>query len=96
MGKDATQSVYSFLTSGYLLKEQNKPFITLISKIDRPHEVKDFRPISHCNSSYKIISKTIVNKHKGILGDLIDDYQNDFFSEKQMMDNCFIAHETIN
>ena len=36
VGSDVTSSVNSFFTSGYLLKEQNRSFITLIPKKDRP------------------------------------------------------------
>ena len=90
------KSVKSFLSSGYLLKEQNRTYITLIPKIERPQETKDFRPISLCNSSYKIISKTLVNRLKGIMGDLVDKYQNAFVPWRQMSDNCFISHEIIN
>ena len=96
VGEDVTRSVESFLSSGYLLREQNRTFITLIPKNDRPQETKDFRPISLCNSSYKIISKTLVNKLKGIMGDLVDKYQNAFVPGRQMSDNCFISHEIIN
>ncbi|KMT12684.1 hypothetical protein BVRB_4g087820 [Beta vulgaris subsp. vulgaris] len=42
IGPDVINSVNSFLSSGYLLKEQNRTFITLIPKKDRPQETKDF------------------------------------------------------
>ena len=93
---DVMKSVQSFLDSGFMLKEQNKNFITLIPKKDGPHEVKDFRRISLCNTSYKIISKTLVNRLKTIMGDLVDKYQNAFVPGRQMADNCFISHEITN
>lgn len=58
---DVYNSVHSFVNSGFILREQNETYITLIPKKDRPQETKGFRPISLCNSSYKIISKNLVN-----------------------------------
>ena len=96
VGLDVIKSVNSFLSSGYLLKEQNRTFITLIPKKDRPQNAKDFRPISLCNSSYKIIAKTLSNRLKLIMGDIVDEFQNAFVPGRQMADNCFISHEIIN
>lgn len=58
--------------------------------------MKHFRPINLCNSSYKIISKVLVGRLKGILGDLVGTYQNVFIPERHMSDNCLISHEIIN
>lgn len=91
LGPDVIRSVNSFLHSGFILKEQNKTFITLIPKKDRPQETRDFRPISLCNSSYKIIAKLLAHRLKPIMGDLVDKYQNAFVQGRQMTDNCFIS-----
>ena len=96
VGSDVIRSVNSFLCPGFLLKEQNKTFITLIPKKDRPQETKDFRPISLCNSSYKIIAKLLAIRLKSVMGDLVDKYQNAFVQGRQMTDNYFISHEIIN
>lgn len=92
---DVYEGVHSFFSSGYLLQEANKTFITLIPKEDRPDEVSKFRPISLCNSSYKIISKCLVNRLKVVLPDLVEDYQNAFIPGRLMVDNCFIASELM-
>ncbi|XP_048498238.1 uncharacterized protein LOC125496736 [Beta vulgaris subsp. vulgaris] len=96
VGQDVIRSVNSFLSSGFMLREQNRTFITLIPKIDRPQEPKDFRPISLCNTSYKIIAKTLVSRLRLVMGDIVDKYQNAFVPGRQMSDNCFISHEIIN
>ena len=96
VGADVIRSVKAFLHSGFILKEQNKTFITLIPKKDRPQNSRDFRPISLCNSSYKIIAKLLANKLKTIMGDLVDKYQNAFVQGRQMTDNCLISHEITN
>ena len=94
--ESVNKSVRGFLSSGFLLKEQNKTFITLIPKVERPQRVKEFRPISLCNSSYKIISKLLVNRIKPILKDLVGDFQSAFVHGRQMADNCLITHEVVN
>ena len=90
------KSTHSFFNSKHLLKEQIRTFIALIPKTDRPESVNDFRPITLCNSSYKIISKILVNRLKPILGSIVSEFQNAFVPGRQMVDNCLVAHEVIN
>lgn len=49
----------------------NKTHIVLIPKISNPKNTKDFRPISLHNMIFKIITKTITNKLKLILPNII-------------------------
>ena len=57
IGIDITEVVLSCLNSGSLLKSINHTFINLILKVKNPERVTKFKPISHCNVIYKIISK---------------------------------------
>ncbi|XP_026417371.1 uncharacterized protein LOC113312852 [Papaver somniferum] len=72
---DLWKTVNSFFESKHLFKEMNHTFLSLIQKTDNPSSPSEFRPISLCNSSYKIISKIIVNRMKPLLSKMISPYQ---------------------
>ncbi|KAL0444940.1 UNVERIFIED_CONTAM: Retrovirus-related Pol polyprotein from type-2 retrotransposable element R2DM, partial [Sesamum latifolium] len=50
-----------------LLKQVNSTLISLIPKVNNPTVVGEFRPISCCNVLYKIITKILVQRMRGIL-----------------------------
>ena len=45
----------------------------LISKVNRPQRVIEYRPISLCNMMYKMAAKTLANRLKKILPAIISD-----------------------
>lgn len=53
-------AVQIFFVHGQMLKELNNTFIVLIPKNENPTTVNHYRPISLCNTIYKIISKLLV------------------------------------
>jgi hypothetical protein len=50
--------------------------LSLIPKVPKPSKVKEFRPISYCNTIYKYITKLIGNRIKGVLLDLVGPFQS--------------------
>ena len=74
MGPTITQATLGFLKSGFILKELNNTFITLIPKCQSLEKVGDFRPISLCNVAYKVASKVLAKRLKPIMEDIITPY----------------------
>lgn len=56
------QFVVNYLRS--VIMSVNQTDICLIPKVDTPHFVQQFRPISLCNVVYKVVSKVVVNRLK--------------------------------
>jgi len=90
-------AIKDFFQSRKLLKEVNHTLITLIPKVDNPKTTVQFRPISLCNTLYKILAKIIVNKMRPILQRIIQSTtQSAFIPSRTIHDNILIAHEIIN
>lgn len=68
-------AVKSFFNNGYILKELNHTNLILIPKTPAPEKLTQFRPISLCNLSLKIITKILANRLKLFLNQIISPQQ---------------------
>ncbi|KAL0302141.1 UNVERIFIED_CONTAM: hypothetical protein Scaly_3042000 [Sesamum calycinum] len=82
-----------FFSTGRLLKQVNTTLITLIPKVCAPSKVADFRPISCCNVIYKILTKILVLRFRGVLEKIISPSQNVFVPCRSISDNILLAQE---
>ena len=73
----------------------NKTHIVLIPKIQGPESIGNYRPISLCNSVYKMISKIIVAHLRPYLDSLISTYQGAFVPGRRGADNAIIVQELV-
>lgn len=78
-----------------MLKQANSTAITLITKVKKPKKITDFRPISCCNIIYKVISKILARRLRGILGKIVHMNQSAFIPGRQISDNIMLAHEIL-
>jgi hypothetical protein len=57
--------------------------------------LEDFRPISLCNSIYKVVSKIISRRIKSILSKLVSQEQFDFLEGRKIHEAIGVAQEAL-
>jgi hypothetical protein len=95
IGQDITRKILHVLNHDGNPESLNSTHICLIPKTDKPTSPNEFRPISLCNVTLKIITKTIANRIKAILPDIISPNQSAFVPGRLISDNTLIANEVF-
>lgn len=95
VGDDIFQLVSSAFQTGFFDPNISDTLIALIPKIDTPQTYKDFRPISLCNITYKIITKVLVHRLRPILDNIIGPYQSSFLPGRGTSDNSIVLQEIV-
>lgn len=93
IGTDISHYVLEILNHNGDPGNINHIFLCLIPKIKDPKLPSDFRPIALCNVIFKIITKTIANRLKKILSNIISPQQSAFLPERLISDNTIMAYE---
>ncbi|GAU33774.1 hypothetical protein TSUD_393360 [Trifolium subterraneum] len=92
---DIMRFMVEFHRNGRLSKGINSTFIALIPKVDNPHRLNDFRPISLVGSLYKILAKVLANRLRTVIGRVISESQTAFVKDRQILDGILIANEAV-
>lgn len=95
VGEKTITECLDILNKGKSIEAWNNTIFVLIPKVNNPKEVSDFRLISLCNVNYKIVTKTISNRLKGILKDIISPTQSAFIQGRLISDNILVGHECL-
>lgn len=73
----------------------NQTDICLIPKVRQPEFVNQFRPISLCDTIYKVVSKVIVERLKSCIPKLVSPYQTGFVPGRNIHENIIVAKEMV-
>ena len=84
------------MENGILSPSQRNGIITLIPKKDKdPLEIKNYRPISLLTVDYKLFAKTLANRLKLCMGNLINDDQSGFLKGRNIGNNIRLILDVI-
>ncbi|XP_019168818.1 PREDICTED: uncharacterized protein LOC109164726 [Ipomoea nil] len=95
IGDSVYEMVSQAFRHGRIPEGINDTLVALIPIVQIPDTIKQFRPISLCNVSYKILTKTITNRLKSILPRMVGPFQSSFIPGRQISDNVIIYQEVL-
>ena len=93
LARDVNEMIKELMLGSVDPRRLNATHLVLIPKVQNPDSVSQFRPISLCNYSYKVLSKVLANRLKLFIPDIISPTQNAFVEGRLIQDNIGIAHE---
>ena len=91
VGNSVCNEVLDISEYGKVLEYLNETLITLIPKCQSPESLNNYRPISLCNSIYKVVSKIIINRIRPRIGKLVAPVQTAFVPGRKGIDNVLLA-----
>lgn len=93
--KDYVRMVKNVFKNCKMGENTKSSHLALIPKDINPLSFNQFRPISLCNVSYKIVTKILANRLKNLLPNLISENQGGFVPHRQITDNVILIQEAI-
>lgn len=95
MGQNLLDAVRSFFNNSVLLRQTNATVLTLIPKVTGASQLSQFRPISLCNTVYKVISRILVNRLKLLAPLAVQENQVGFVKGRFLCENVLLATELV-
>ncbi|XP_060960654.1 uncharacterized protein LOC133031222 [Cannabis sativa] len=95
IGADIVGLVTNFFNTGELPRDLNTTNLVLIPKKKNFLSMNNLRPIALCNVLYKIVSKVLANRMRGIIDKIISTTQSAFIPGRLISDNVMIAFEVM-
>ncbi|KAL0788341.1 hypothetical protein Bca101_004587 [Brassica carinata] len=95
VGPDLISAVQDFFRNPSMPHQLNATVIALVPKSPGVAKLSDFRPISLCNTGYKVISKILSERLKCITPLAVQRNHVDFVKGRQLCENILLAAELV-
>lgn len=95
MGDSVFEAASRFFQTGILHLVMNEILLVLISKVNNPISVPQFRPVSLRNVIFKIFTKAMTTRLKKLLQEVVSPFQSSFVPVRRITDNIIIFHEAF-
>ena len=95
VGPDLISAVQDFFRNPSMPRQLNATVIALVPKSPGVAKLSDFRPISLCNTVYKVISKILSERLKCITPLAVQRNQVGFVKGRQLCENILLAAELV-
>lgn len=95
IGDALTSEVLEAINLKKIHESWNDTVIVMIPKVDSPEKISQYRPINLCNVLYKVTSKMIALRLKGILDEVISPVQSAFVPGRLITDNILLAYQCM-
>ncbi|XP_058776651.1 uncharacterized protein LOC131650971 [Vicia villosa] len=92
---DLFDCITEFFTQVHLPKAVSASFIALIPKCLNPQSLTDYRPICLISSVYRIISKLLATRLKGVVDKLVSLHQSAFVPNRGLQDGVLVLNEVV-
>ncbi|KAK1321937.1 hypothetical protein QJS10_CPA03g01597 [Acorus calamus] len=94
--QDLFHAIQHFFKNGHLLKQTSHSFIALVPKSATADTLDGYRPISLCNTLYKILTKIMASRLQEVLPHIVSLHQTAFIQGRSIHHNILLAHELVN
>ena len=95
LGSGIIQVIQEIFETTTIPEDWGATNLILIPKINRPNMITQFRPISLCNTLYKLVSRIILQRLKPYITNIINPCQASFVPSRCTSDNIIIVQEII-
>jgi hypothetical protein len=69
--------------------------LTLIPKVEEASDMKNYKPISFLNYSFKFFGKLLISRLEKVYDRLVAQEQSAFIRGRYILDSVVVAHEAI-
>ncbi|KAI0522497.1 hypothetical protein KFK09_004876 [Dendrobium nobile] len=92
---EVTRAIIHFFCTNTMCESWKDTLVVLIPKTEIAILLAKFRPISLCQSFYKVVAKILINRLKPVLGSIISEEQGAFVPGRSISSHGLIAQEMM-